>query len=313
MQKSIFFFIILIFFACNSPKKTYSQQIKTEPTAEDTKAIITQLASDEFEGREPGTKGFEKSAQYIEDFFSKNNIKPYFKTYRDSLDVLGAISYNVVGLIGEKKVGKKYIMLGTHLDHLGIRQSGNESIVYNGANDDASGVTAVLQIAKCLSKNKFDKNIIVALFTGEEKGLVGSEHLASVLKNENIDLSYMLNFEMIGKTLSSGKNEVYITGYNLSDAAEKMNKMTEKAFIKYSEAEDMHRLFYRSDNYSFYKEFKVPCQTLSSFDFKNYNYYHSPMDDVKELDIENMHEIIKTSTIIIQKMLEDNTEIKMKK
>jgi Zn-dependent M28 family amino/carboxypeptidase len=136
--------------------------------------------------------------------------------------------------------------------------------------------------------------------------------LAELLKKENIDLSYMLNFEMIGKTLTTGKNEVYITGYQLSNVAEKMNVTSGNTFIRYLDTEDMYSLFYRSDNFSFYNQFKVPCQTLSSFDFKNYDYYHSPKDEVAELDIENMHDIINTSTYIIQKMLENNTKLKMK-
>ena len=312
MQKLNLIFILVCLFSCSSIKKVTLEQIKVEQKEAETKEIITKLASDEFEGRKPGEKGFEKSAQFVEDFLSKNNIKPYFKTYKDSLEVRGELSYNIVGLIGEKKAGKKYILLGAHLDHLGKKDYGDD-LIYNGANDDASGVTAVLQIAKYLSKYKFEQNIIVALFTGEETGLLGSKHLSSVLKEEKIDLSYMLNFEMIGKTLTTGENEVYVTGHQLSNLAEKMNTIAGTAFIKYFEGENMHRLFYRSDNYPFYNQFNVPCQTLSSFDFSNYDYYHSPKDEVKELDIENMHKIINTSTYIVQKMLENNTKVKMKK
>jgi Zn-dependent M28 family amino/carboxypeptidase len=312
MYKLSLIIAVTVLTSCHPMSKITLDQIKVEQNSKETKDIITILASDEFEGRKPGEKGFEKAAQYVESFLSKNNVKPYFKTYKDSLDVNGKLSYNVVGFIGEKKIGKKYILLGAHLDHLGKARNGDD-LVYNGANDDASGVTAVMQIAKYLSKQQFEQNIIVALFTGEESGLIGSGHLAEVLKSENIDLSYMLNFEMIGKTLTTGKNEVYITGYQLSDAADKINTISGAKFIKYLEAEHSQNLFYRSDNYSFYKQFKVPCHTLSSFDFENYNYYHSPKDEIKELDIDNMHDIINTSTYIIQKMLKNNTKLKMKK
>jgi Zn-dependent M28 family amino/carboxypeptidase len=171
MQKTIWIIAVASLLAsCSTVKKITLEKVKVEQKLVETKEIINQLASDEFGGRKPGDKGYEKAAEYVENFLSKNNIKPYFKTYRDSLEVQGKLSYNIVGLIGEKKVGKKYILLGAHLDHLGQRATEDGFDVYNGANDDASGVTAVLQIAKHLSHYKFDQNIIVALFRAKKAG-----------------------------------------------------------------------------------------------------------------------------------------------
>jgi Zn-dependent M28 family amino/carboxypeptidase len=188
----------------------------------------------------------------------------------------------------------------------------NQDSVFNGANDDASGVTAVMQIASTIAGLNLKKNVIVALFTGEESGLIGSKHLAKRIKAENIDLKYMINFEMIGKTLSTGKEQVYLTGFDKSNMAEEINKAVESQFIVFLPEEIDFNLFYRSDNYAFFNEMKIPAQTISSFDFKNYAYYHEAKDEVSELDIENMNLIIKKSTQAILRLLENDVKINSK-
>ncbi|NQX82877.1 MAG: M20/M25/M40 family metallo-hydrolase [Flavobacteriaceae bacterium] len=280
----------------------------TQISLNETIEIITQLASDEFMGRKPGTDAYDKTVSYVEDFLSKNNIKPYYESgYRDDLDVIGVHSYNIVALIGELNNNRESILLGAHLDHLGTTK-GLDSI-YNGANDNASGVTAVMQIAKKLNQYTFDKNIIIALFTGEESGLIGSKHLAKKLKEEGVKLSYMLNFEMIGTVLTTGKNQVYLTGYDKSDCAQQINATLDNEFVKFLPTAKEYNLFYRSDNYAFSHEFGIPSHTLSTFDFKNYDHYHKLSDHVSYLDIENMNAIINTSATSIVKLLSENIKI----
>ena len=274
--------------------------------------IISILASDKFEGRNPGQKGFDLASEYVENFLKENNIRPYFTdTYKDPVMVRGKNSNNVVGLIGDKTNGKEFILLGAHLDHLGKSNSKVDS-VYNGANDDASGVTAVLEIARSLAQKEQNKNIIVALFTGEESGLIGSRSLAKKLKAENINLKYMLNFEMIGKTMTDKPGQVYVTGHAKSNLAEEMNKAAGSEFVIFSKVEIENNLFRRSDNYAFYEQFGIPAQTFSSFDFINYAYYHELKDEVGELDIANMNEIIRKSILSIQTLLDSEAKIFMR-
>ena len=106
------------------------------------------------------------------------------------------MSYNIVGQIGGFDAKRKTILIGAHLDHVGIKQTDGDSI-FNGANDNAVGSTAVMQIARFLAKHEWKQNIIVPLFTDEEKGLKGAYHLAERMKKEGVNLSYMVNFEMI--------------------------------------------------------------------------------------------------------------------
>ncbi len=333
MKYKILILSTLITYSCRTlkpvPEKkeetTSNTTVKEEVKADGARIdlskneIISEIASDKFEGRSPGSKGFKLASDYVGDFLKTNNIKPYFTdTYLDPVIVRGFNSYNIVGLIGDKNNGKDFILLGAHLDHLGmsVRVSGPKPTVYdsvyNGANDDASGVTAVLEIARSLAKKEQNKNIIVALFTGEESGLIGSRSLAKKLKAEKINLVYMLNFEMIGKTLTNKPGKVYVTGHAKSNLAEEMNKAAGSEFVLFSKVEIDNNLFRRSDNYAFYEQFGIPAQTFSSFDFENYAYYHELKDEVDQLDIANMNDIIQKSTLAIQVLLDANAKIIMR-
>lgn len=319
MKKLFLPALLALCFSCKSvqPVSDNSSTGKDPLTAESfsveaTRRILTDLSADEMEGRKPGSRGMEKAAEYIINYLESAEIKPYFtNSYRDTFNVEGTEAYNIVGLLESEKESDDYILLGAHYDHIGKLNSQADS-VYNGANDNASGVTAVLEIARLLRDQNLSKNVIVALFSGEESGLLGSAHLAKKLKQEGINLQYVINFEMIGKTLSTGEDKVYITGFNKSDFSGVVNQLLGREFISYLKEEDDYQLFFRSDNYPFYKEFNIPAHTISSFDFKNYKYYHELKDEADQLDVENMNAIIKTSAQAISKLLSENKTIELK-
>ena len=283
-----------------------SKKLKT------TSELVNILSSDSLEGRYIGDSSFERAAKFVENYLKVIEVKPFYNgSYRDTLTIFRYHSFNVVGIIENRNSINDYILIGAHLDHLGKMDSKTDSI-FNGANDNASGVTAVLQIARELKKYKSDKKIIIALFTGEEVGLKGSKHLAQELKAAKINLSYVINLEMIGTPLSSFPEKVYITGFDRSDFAEVANKVLGDEFIVSNGEEFSDGLFGASDNYPFYSEYKIPSHTISTFDFKNYNYYHSVSDEYSQLNIQHMDFIIQRTSKLIIKLLQENSEIKLK-
>ena len=298
----IFLFNISLVYCQNSDNK------KPKTTAE----LVNILSSDSLEGRYIGDSSFERAAKFVENYLKLIEVKPFFNgSYRDTLTIFRYHSFNVVGIIENRHSINDYILIGAHLDHLGKMDSQTDSI-FNGANDNASGVTAVLQIARELKKYKFDKKVIIALFTGEEFGLKGSKHLAQKLKKANINLSYVINFEMIGTPLSSFPENVVVTGFNRSNFGEVANNVLGDEFIVSNGAEFSDGLFGASDNYPFFLEFKIPSHTISTFDFKNYNYYHSVSDEYSHLNIQHMDYIIQRTSKLIIKLLQENSEIKLK-
>ena len=310
MKRSYLIAVVgLVIIGCKTEKPDLTH-VREAITSEETKNILFTLASDEMKGRDSESGGYADAAAFVSTYFQQHNKQPFYPAYRDSLLTDSLWSYNMVGSIGKYDPTKKTVLIGAHLDHIGIKEQEGDRI-FNGANDNASGSTAVLQIARFLAQKEWKQNVVVALFADEEKGLKGAYHLAERMKSENVDLAYMVNFEMLGITLSSGESQVYMTGYKLSDMAEKMNAVYPN-FVQFLPQAKEYNLFRRSDNYAFYEAFKVPAQTLSTFDFKNYDYYHKAGDEAEKMDIEHMNTVIGTAAYTIAKLLEEEIEIKMK-
>jgi len=300
---------IIILSSC-STKTITLKEVQEFIKVEETRDILFTIASDEMKGRESSNGGYQMAADFVTNFFEENGIEPFYPAYKDSLQTKEVWSYNLVGRIGSFNNEKPTILIGAHLDHIGVNEENHEDPIFNGANDNASGSTAVLQIAEFLATKEWNQNIIVALFADEEKGLRGAAHLAERLKQEGVSLAYMVNFEMLGATLTTGENQVYMTGYNLSDMPEKMNTYAPE-FVQFLPEAKQYNLFRRSDNYSFYKIHNIPAQTLSTFDFKNYDYYHMAGDEAERLEVTNMNQVIRTSTYVLAKMLEDEVSINL--
>lgn len=254
---------------------------------DEVSSFLKELSSDEMEGRETGEIGMVKAADFLIDFLKKNKVKPYFKYYQDTLVRFKGPAYNVVGFIegSDPELKKEFVLLSAHYDHIGVeKNTPNEDKINNGANDDASGVTAVAEMAKYFSETKSNKrSVLIVFFTGEEKGLLGSKHLAKKLFNQKFNLYAQLNIEMIGVPMKRDYL-AYITGFELSTMAKKINEYTGKSTVGFLPKANEYQLFKRSDNYSFYNQFKVPCQSVSTFDFENFKFYHHLKDEFELMD-----------------------------
>ena len=309
-MKLVKLLLALVILSSCSTKTTTLDEVQKFIQLEETRDILFTLASDEMKGRETASGGYQLAASFVTNFFEENGIEPFYPAYKDSLQTKEVWSYNLVGRVGSFDNEKPTILIGAHLDHIGVNEENQEDPIFNGANDNATGSTAVLQIAEFLATKEWNQNIIVALFADEEKGLRGAAHLAERLKEEGVSLTYMVNFEMLGATLTTGENQVYMTGFNLSDMPEKMNTYAPE-FVQFLPEAKQYNLFRRSDNYSFYKIHNIPAQTLSTFDFKNYDFYHKAGDEAEKLDVANMNKVISTSAYVLAKMLEDEVSINL--
>lgn len=323
--------IVLIIISCDSSKKTTTnttQSVSTNSTTvlenektkeivstEEVKTIVSFLASDDLNGRKTGTDGIEEAANYVEKQFKTFGVKPYFESYRDTFKVEDMVAFNVVGLVegNDSKLKNEYIVIGAHYDHIGTSKEVQGDKIANGANDNAAGTTAVLAMAKYFGKNKTNKrSLIFVTFTAEEMGLLGSKHLAQRLKEQNINLYTMINFEMIGVPFVDRDYDAFITGYELSNFANKINAYADAKLVGYSEVAKKYDLFKRSDNYPFYEAFKVPSHTISSCDLTNFDFYHHVDDEVDKLDYTFMSNLINKMAPVIEAMANASTqEIKM--
>jgi len=277
--------------------------------------IMNFLASDELQGRDSGSEGIETAATFIEKAFQKNGVRPYYNSYRDTLSNFEKVAFNVVGVIegSDPELKDEYILIGAHYDHIGMITPENGDAIANGANDNASGTTSVMEFARYFGNVKTNKrSLIFALFSAEEKGLLGSKHLAKRMKEENLNLYAMLNFEMTGVPLQGKDYEVYITGYQMSNLAEVSNTYADENFVGFLPTAKEFNLFQRSDNYPFHTEFGVPSHTYCTFDFTNFNHYHKVGDEVDIMDFEHMATMVNKMIPVLEGIANaESQEIKL--
>lgn len=324
--------LMLFFYSCKSPKIVATNPAAAEETktvqdnenttrkaipavsfsnAKEVGDIITFLASDDLKGREAGSEGIEKAANYIETIFQKNGIKPYFNTYKDTISNFAQPAYNIVGVLkgNDSKLKNEIVVIGAHYDHIGQIAPKDGDAIANGANDNASGTTTVLELARYFGTHKTNKRtIIFALFTAEEKGLLGSKDLAQRLKEDNIDLYTMLNFEMVGVALKDKDYFMYVTGYESSNLAQVANDYSGENLIGFLPTAKQMNLFKRSDNYAFYSAFNVPSQTFCTFDFTNFEHYHGVDDEAELMDFEHMATVVNKSIPMVSGIVNATTK-----
>ena len=149
------------------------------------------------------------------------------------------------------------------------------------------------------------------LFSAEEMGLLGSNHLAKKLKEENLNLYTMFNIEMVGVPMQNKGYKAYLTGHKTSNMFNKVNEYAnDSAFIGFYTLAETYNLFKRSDNYPFYSEFKIPAQTLSTSD--DYPFYHHVDDEIDKIDFSHLKIIIDKMIEVLEKMSNTLTqEIKL--
>ena len=200
---------------------------------------------------------------------------------------------NVVGILPGKNKKDEYVIFSGHYDHLGVSKSVNGDSIYNGANDDAAGTTAVIMLAKYFKAlNNNERTIVFAAFTAEESGGFGSQYFSQQFDPEKVVA--MFNIEMIGTESKWGKNAAYITGYEKTDMGNILQKNLEgSGFTFYPDPYTTQNLFYRSDNATLAR-LGVPAHTISTSKMDNEPNYHKVSDHIETLDMENMAMIIKS-------------------
>lgn len=200
--------------------------------------------------------------------------------------------FNVAGVIPGKSKAKELVVFSGHYDHMGIVQAKNGDSIMNGADDDASGTSAMIALAKYYKKAKNnERTLIFVAFTAEEVGGYGSQYFSQQLNPD--DVVAMFNIEMIGKDSKFGKNTAFITGYDKSDFGKILQKnLAGTEFTFHPDPYIKEQLFYRSDNATL-AALGVPAHTISTDQIDVDPHYHQVTDEYKTLDVENILSTIK--------------------
>ena len=266
----------------------------------DMKAVVDYLASDDLQGRETGTKAEKKAAKYLvkqfeaiglepkgekgfyQDFTYTPKPNPHQAPSEQNKDYKPITGRNVIGFIDNG--AEHTVILGAHYDHLGMGGEGSrytgEPAIHNGADDNASGVAMIIELAKYLKENNKKHNYLILAFSGEEKGLWGSNYF---MKNPTIDtskISYMINFDMVGRLGASYKLMVYGTGTSPSFGwvLDKANDPVMFHLLKKESGVGP------SDHTSFY----LKGYPVLHFFTGQHDDYHKPSDDADKINFDGM-------------------------
>ncbi len=238
------------------------------------------LSSDKFEGRKTGEKGNALARAYIIEEFKKTKALPFGNTYEHhfTFKTKNGTAYdavNVLALFKGTTTEDEYIVISAHYDHLGI----SEGKIYNGADDDASGVSALLSFAEYLSKNPPKHSVILAAFDAEELGLRGASYFVDKMKNQKIVAN--MNMDMISR---SKKDELYVVGARYNDQLKTIiqnfkNPTSSNLLEGHDGTDGKQDWTYASDHGPFHAA-KIPFLYFGDEDHPG---YHQPTDDYKEI------------------------------
>lgn len=246
-----------------------------------------------------GNAKFKSSTAQI--FILTTNTTPAALNLHIQNDITEQHLKNVVGVVPGKSKKDEYVVFSGHYDHLGIgKPDAKGDSIYNGANDDAAGTTAVMMLAKffAAAKNN-ERTLVFVAFTAEEIGGFGSQYFSKQMNPDKVVA--MFNIEMIGTTSKWGTNSAYITGYEKSDMGKILQANLEGSKFKFEpDPYPKQNLFYRSDNATL-AELGVPAHTISTSKMEeapnDEPNYHKQSDEIGTLDMVNMAEIIKAIAV----------------
>lgn len=299
-------FSAVILTSCATANYSYDGKVYKESYAlisqENLKKNLYVIASDEMEGRDTGSEGQKKAAQYMIKQYENMGIShpPTMSSYFQEVPATflntkarGANlpdSENILAYIPGSEKPNEVIVISAHYDHVGVK----DGVVYNGADDDASGNVAILEIAKAFQNAKKvgagpKRSILFLHVTGEERGLLGSDYYTQNPVFPLANTVVNLNIDMIGRCdpENCGKDYVYVIGSDMlssdlkkiSENANSTNTNLELNY-KYDDPKDPQRLYYRSDHYNFAKN-GIPV----AFYFDGiHEDYHQPTDDPDKID-----------------------------
>jgi hypothetical protein len=271
------------------------------------KSHIDFLAADELGGRGTGTPGEASAAEYIKKEFDKLKLSPagdndtYFQSFPFVKGPHGqgeqGTSKNVVAFLDNK--AKTTVIIGAHYDHLGSDGQGSSldanpaSKIHNGADDNASGVAGVLELARYFTRNgvKENNNFVFICFSGEELGLIGSKYFADHPSFDLATTDFMINLDMVGRLDSATKN-LFVHGTGTSPVWEPLLKKVAGPLKVTTDSSGVGP----SDHTSFYLK-DIP---VLHFFTGGHSDYHKPSDDADKVNAQGEAEVLQLIVRIIE-------------
>jgi hypothetical protein len=287
-----------------------SANLISQPMPGKVRAHISFLASDELQGRGTGTEGEKLAAKYLVSQFKKLKLKPYGdnKSYLQTFDFKGGMhgtgepgkASNIIGFLDNG--APTTVIIGAHYDHLGTGNQGSSldpnpaGKIHNGADDNASGVAGVLELARYYKSNKVKEknNFLFILFSGEELGLYGSDYF---VEHPTLDLgkvNFMINLDMVGR-LDPKNGGLSVSGSGTSPGWEPLLKSLSTPEVPITTDSSGTG---PSDHTKFYLK-KIP---VLHFFTGSHSDYHKPSDDAEKINYDGEVAVLNTIIKVVDTM-----------
>jgi Zn-dependent M28 family amino/carboxypeptidase len=311
MNQFILIFTLVLMLAAQSNVRTPNPpQGSKSVEAPDSRVVdagrlledVRALSDDSMEGRLSGTQGGAKARAYVTRRFAEAGLKPFGPSYEQPVELdarageKAMTGGNVVGYVRGKKHPERFLVVTAHYDHLGVK----DGQIYNGADDNASGVAALLALAAHFSRQPPDNTIIFAALDNEEGGGAGARTLVKSLLDAKRDVALNVNLDMVSH---SERGELYAVGtYHYPSLKPLLERVAARATVKLllghdrpeQKSDDWTK---QSDHYAFHRE-QIPFVYFGVEDHKD---YHKPSDDFETITqvffvraTETILEVVKT-------------------
>ncbi len=257
------------------------------------------FAADSLNGRAAGSPDAAKAAAYIVNEYESMGLKPFYDDWYMPFNTKGKDYKNVVAVLegNDPELKNQYIVIGAHYDHLGVKKGQ----IYNGADDNASGSAALIEIARalCSNRDKLKRTVVIAAFDAEELGLYGSNALADrMLGEDGLDVRLMMSVDMVGWYKAT--NSLTLMGVaTIKDSRRVLQ--TEKLNLKLKNFE--WSPVTATDTEGFAKR-QVPTLAIST-GIKSP--YHKPEDDADLIDYDGLDKVTDYLTDLTMEAATDET------
>lgn len=321
--------VALPVWSADQPFTPEQRVVMDHVSADSLRGNLSFLASDLLEGRGTPSRGLDLAAEYIAAQFRRIGLEPagddgYFQTatladfgtrgaqLARSLEIADpsqAKMRNVAGILrgSDPELRNTYVVLSSHYDHLGMAPTGDDRI-FNGANDDGSGSSSVIEVVNALTALPVHpkRSVLFILFFGEERGLWGSRYYAAHPLVPPAQTIAGLNLEQVGRTDASDGPQIKtasITGFDFSDVPGILADAAQAAGVTvYKNPKNSDAFFGRSDNQSF-ADLGIPAHTLCvAYEFPD---YHKVSDSWEKIDYDNMAAVDRAVALGIMRLASD--------
>lgn len=281
--------IVLATLACFLASSCAVQKPEALIVKADVSRLVKTLSADDMEGRATFSPAIGRAADFIAAEFTQAGLDFFDgeESYRQTFTKDGKELFNVVGVLKGKSKPEELVVFSAHYDHIGIIKPVGLDSIANGADDDASGVAAVISLAKAYAKlGRQERTLVFVAFTAEEIGGFGSRYFSEQVDPATIKA--MINIEMIGKDAKFGPNSVFITGFERSNLGEIMQQQVKGTdFTFHPDPYPKQQLFFRSDNATLAR-LGVPAHSFSTVQIPIDTLYHTVKDEYESLDMDNI-------------------------